>query len=349
MIYTVTFNPSIDYMVSVNDFAEGKTNRTQEENMNPGGKGLNVSMMLARLGIKSRAMGFLAGFIGEEIEMMMDAKGVECDFIKLDEGCSRVNVKLRSAGSGKIISETEINGMGPEIDDVDLKTLLCKLEKLQKGDVLVLSGSIPKSLPQTVYQDILKSLENKDIKIIVDATGKLLYNALSYKPYLIKPNISEVKEIFSDEEVDIIQDADESIIDTNSGNRGNNDSIYDRALSYARRLHEMGAVNVILSLGKYGGVMVDEEGNEYRASSPDGSVVNSVGAGDSVVAGFIATKIEKMDPLAKNNKNAFSTPARRNVLKGEDLLKYCIACGSATAFNEDFATKEQILKLYERM
>ena len=333
MIYTVTFNPSIDYMVSVNDFAEGKTNRTQEENMNPGGKGLNVSMMLARLGIKSRAMGFLAGFIGEEIEMMMDAKGVECDFIKLDEGCSRINVKLRSAGSGKIISETEINGMGPEIDDVDLKTLLCKLEKLQKGDVLVLSGSIPKSLPQTVYQDILKSLENKDIKIIVDATGKLLYNALSYKPYLIKPNISEVKEIFSDEEVDIIQDAD----------------IYDKALFYARRLHEMGAVNVILSLGKYGGVMVDEEGNEYRASSPDGSVVNSVGAGDSVVAGFIATKIEKMDPLAKNNKNAFSTPARRNVLKGEDLLKYCIACGSATAFNEDFATKEQVLKLYEQM
>lgn len=347
MIYTVTFNPSIDYMVSVNDFAEGKTNRTTKENMNPGGKGLNVSMMLARLGIKSRALGFLAGFVGEEIEMMMDAKGVECDFIKLDEGCSRVNVKLRSIDgsysadfgvSDEIISETEINGMGPVIDDLDLGCLFDKLEKLTEGDVLVLSGSIPKSLPQTVYQDILKMLADKGIKIIVDATGKLLYNALSYKPYLIKPNLTELKEVFAGEEVDIISDNSES-----------DDSIYEKALVYARRLHEMGAANVILSLGAKGGVMVDEEGNEYSADSPAGHVVNTVGAGDSVVAGFIATQIEKMDPLTVNKKSTYSSSPRRNVLKGEELLKYCIACGSATAFNEDFATKEQVLKLYQEM
>lgn len=336
MIYTVTFNPSIDYMVSVNDFAEGKTNRSKKEIMNPGGKGLNVSIMLAHLGIKSRAMGFLAGFVGEQIETMMDEKGVECDFIKLDEGCSRVNVKLRSVGDKEeVISETEINGMGPSIADIDLKCLFNKLEKLTKGDVLVLSGSIPKSLPQTVYQDILKMLADKSIKIIVDATGKLLENALSYKPYLIKPNVSEVKEIFADEVVDI--------------NPKEDDRLYEKALVYARRLHEMGAANVILSLGAKGGVLVDEEGGEYFVTSPKGSVVNSVGAGDSVVAGFIATQIEKMDPLSQGKKNPYATNVKRNVLKGEDLLKYCIACGSATAFNEDFATKEQVLKLYQTM
>lgn len=332
MIYTVTFNPSIDYMVSVNDFAEGKTNRTAGEMMNPGGKGLNVSMMLAHLGIKSRALGFLAGFVGEEIEMMMDEKGVECDFIKLEEGCSRVNVKLRSLSGDEVVSETEINGMGPVIDDLDLKCLFNKLEKLSEGDVLVLSGSIPKSLPKTLYQDILKMLEGKGIKTIVDATGELLFNALPYKPYLIKPNLTELKEVFPDEAVNITSDITS-----------------DNALVYARRLHEMGAVNVILSLGARGGVMVDEEGNEFYTDSPKGHVVNSVGAGDSVVAGFIAADIEKMDPLVDNKKDIYSKGIRRNSLKGPDLLKYCIACGSATAFNEDFATKEQVLELFRTL
>lgn len=337
MIYTVTFNPSIDYMVSVDDFAEGKTNRSRSEIMNPGGKGLNVSMMLAKLGIKSRALGFLAGFVGEEIEMMMDAKGVECDFIKLDDGVSRVNVKLRSTdGESKVISETEINGMGPVIDDIDLNMLLDKLGQLKKDDVLVLSGSIPKSMPQTVYQDIMKKLDGRGIRIIVDATGKLLYNVLTYKPYLIKPNISEVREIFADEVVDINPEKDGV-------------EIYEKALRYARRLHEMGACNVILSLGAHGGVMVDEQGNEYHVASPKGNVVNSVGAGDSVVAGFIATQIERMDPLMQGKKDPYAAAVRRNILMGEDLLKYCIACGSATAFNEDFATKDQVLDLYRDM
>lgn len=329
MIYTVTFNPSIDYMVSVMDFQEGKINRTTHEMMNPGGKGLNVSMMLAHLGIKSRALGFLAGFVGEEIEMMMDEKGVECDFIKLEEGCSRVNVKLRSPGKDEAVSETEINGMGPIIDELDLKCLFNKLKMLSKGDVLVLSGSIPKSLPKTLYQDILKMLDGKGIKIIVDATGELLLNALPYKPYLIKPNLTEVKEVFPDEAVNITSDITP-----------------DNALIYARRLHEMGAVNVILSLGAKGGVMVDEEGNEFYTDSPKGCVVNSVGAGDSVVAGFIAADIEKIDPLIDNKKDIYNKNLRRNALKGADLLRYCIACGSATAFNEDFATKEQVLKLF---
>lgn len=334
MIYTVTFNPSIDYMVSVSDFAEGKTNRTAKENMNPGGKGINVSMMLAHLGIKSRALGFLAGFVGEEIETLMDEKGVECDFIKLSEGCSRINVKLRSTnGEGEVASETEINGMGPIVSDSDLKLLFERLEMLTEGDVLVLSGSIPKSLPGTLYQDILKMLDGNGIKIIVDATGKLLYNSLSYKPYLIKPNLAEVREVFDGEEVDITRD----------------ENIYDKALLYARRLREMGAVNVILSLGDKGGVMIDEEGAEYYADSPNGHVVNSVGAGDALVAGFIATQIAKMDPLNENKKDIYSGLPRRNVLKGDELLKYCIACGSATAFNEDFATKEQVLKLFREM
>ena len=338
MIYTVTFNPSIDYMVSVDDFAEGKTNRSKQEMMNPGGKGLNVSMMLAHLGIKSRALGFLAGFVGEQIEAMMDEKGVECDFIKLDEGCSRVNVKLRNVGASKdVISETEINGMGPSIDEIDLKRLFDKLAGLLNGDVLVLSGSIPKSLPQTVYQDILKMRGSKDIKIIVDATGKLLENALLYKPYLIKPNLPELKELFADEAVDINLESD------------NDDDLYNKALVYARRLREMGAANVILSLGHRGGVMVDEEGSEYHVASPKGTVVNSVGAGDSVVAGFIAGCIEKTDPFSQGKKDPYVTTVRRNVLKGEDLLKYCIACGSATAFNEDFASKEQVLELFQAM
>ena len=259
MIYTVTFNPSIDYFISVPDFEPGKTNRTTSEVMIPGGKGINVSLKLAELNIKSTALGFVAGYTGEMISDYVKEKGIESDFVKLKKGNSRINVKITS------IDGTEINGNGPDIKDEELKMLLEKTDKLKDGDILVLSGSIPSTLPSDIYSSIMESLKDKDIKTAVDATGKLLTDTLKYRPFIVKPNHHELGEIFN-VKVDNHEDA----------------------VKYGLKLQEKGARNVLVSMGKTGSVFISENGETYIKEAVKTDVVSSVGAGDSMVAGFIA-------------------------------------------------------------
>ncbi|HBM33496.1 MAG TPA: 1-phosphofructokinase, partial [Lachnospiraceae bacterium] len=259
MIYTVTFNPSLDYIVSVNDFQLGLTNRTDSELILPGGKGINVSTILMNLGIDSTAFGFAAGFTGEEIIREVEAMGIRSDFIKIDSGISRINLKLKN------IDGTEINGSGPEISEEKIEELLRKLDILGEGDILVLAGSIPASMPADMYSTIMERLQHKNVTFIVDATKDLLINVLKYKPFLIKPNNHELGEIFGkvlESEADIVE--------------------------YAKKLQEMGAVNVLISMAGDGAILVTEDGTVSSKKPPKGTVVNSVGAGDSMVAGFLA-------------------------------------------------------------
>lgn len=303
MIYTVTFNPSIDYIVAVDSFLPGTINRTTDEKMFPGGKGMNVSMVLKNLGVESVALGFLAGFTGDNIRKMLEKKGVTADFIFV-EGLSRINVKLRSIENGKVREETEINGQGPVITEEAIKTLYEKLDALQDGDILVLAGSIPGSMPATMYMDIMHHLQGRGIKIVVDATKDLLKNALPYQPFLIKPNKHELGELFS---VEL--------------------TTKEEVIHYAKQLQEKGAKNVLVSLAGDGAVLVAENGNVYQAKAPKGIVKNSVGAGDSMVAGFLAGYLESGD-YAK-------------------ALKMGICTGSASTFSEEMATKEEVLALYQ--
>ena len=301
MIYTVTFNPSLDYIVNVEHFKTGVVNRITKEIIYPGGKGINVSMVLQNLGFDTTALGFMAGFTGNEIVRLLDEKGVKSSFISVAEGNSRINLKMRSD------EETEINGQGPKITDGNIKELYEQLDKLTKGDILVLAGSIPDTLPQSMYMDIMKYLENKEIDIAVDATKKLLMNVVPYKPFLIKPNNHELGEIFGKELTD-----------------------KDEIIEYAKKLQEMGARNVIVSMAGDGAVFVAENGETYKAESPKGKLVNSVGAGDSMVAGFIAGYLE-----TGSYKEAFR--------KG-------LCTGSASAFSEELATKaevEELIKNYK--
>ena len=258
MIYTVTFNPSIDYFVSVPDFELGKTNRTTTEIMVPGGKGLNVSLKLAEAGVKSTALGFVAGYTGKMISDYAKEKGIESDFVKLKNGNSRINVKFTSNDG------TEINGNGPEITEDELNILTEKIKNLQDKDMLVLSGSIPSSLPKDIYSSIMESLKGRDIKIIVDATGKLLTDTLKYRPFLVKPNHHELGEIFN---VKVENHED--------------------AVKYGLKLQEQGAVNVLVSMGSKGSVFIAEDGSTYKKEAEKIKIVSSVGAGDSMVAGFI--------------------------------------------------------------
>jgi len=303
MIYTVTFNPSIDYIVAVNAFSAGAINRTTDEKMFPGGKGMNVSMVLKNLGVESVALGFLAGFTGDNIRQMLEQKGVAADFIPV-EGLSRMNVKLRSIESGKVKEETEINGQGPVITEDAIKILYEKLDALQGGDILVLAGSIPGSMPTTMYMDIMRHLQGRGIKIVVDATKDLLKNVLPYQPFLIKPNNHELGELF-----------------------GVNLTTKDEIIHYAKLLQEQGAKNVLVSMAGDGAVLVAENGNVYQAEAPKGIVKNSVGAGDSMVAGFLAGYLVSCDY--------------------EEALKMGICTGSASAFSEEMATKEEVLELYQ--
>ena len=296
MIYTVTFNPSLDYIVKVDNFTVGMVNRSEEETVFPGGKGINVSIVLNNLGIKSKALGFIAGFTGEEIKNKVQEMGCTTDFIKLKEGLSRINVKLK----GKV--ESEINGGGPNINQESLNNLFEKLEELQKGDILVLAGSIPRSLPEDIYEKIMEKLQKKDISIVVDATKDLLLNVLKYKPFLIKPNNHELGEIYN-----VVLKTDDEIIE------------------YARKLQEQGAQNVLISMAGDGAILIDSQGNSYKSGVPKGKVKNSVGAGDSMVAGFIAGYL--------NTDNIY------------EAFKMGIATGSASAFSEELATKEEVLKL----
>ena len=297
MIYTVTFNPSLDYIVSIDDFQLGKTNRTTKELMLPGGKGLNVSTVLQNLGIENTALGFTAGFVGEELKRLAKETGYHCDFIEVKNGTSRINVKLKD------FDGTEINGMGPVIDEEALKIFSEKMNHVKEGDTLVLAGSIPASMPKNIYSDILKMCKGREIRFVVDAAGELLKNVLSYQPFLIKPNNHELGELF-----------------------GVTLKTKEEVVPYAKKLQEMGAVNVLISMAGEGAVLVDAEGMIYQLNAPKGTLVNAVGAGDSMVAGFLAGWEEKRDYL-----HAF---------------RMAVAAGSASAFSELLATKEEIENLY---
>ena len=273
MIYTVTFNPSIDYFVSVPGFELGKTNRTDKEAMIPGGKGINVSLILAEQEVKSTALGFVAGYTGKMINDYVAAKGIDTDFIKLKRGNSRINVKFTNEDG------TEINGIGPVVTKNDIVKLLGKLAALKDGDILVLSGSIPASLPSNIYSIIMEYLKNKDIKIVVDATGQLLTETLKYKPFLIKPNHHELGEIFFTEI-----------------------KSFEDAITYGKKMQDAGARNVLVSMGSIGSVFIDEFGKTFTTEAIKTEIVSSVGAGDSMVAGFIAgwTKTEDIDYAYEN-------------------------------------------------
>lgn len=297
MIYTVTFNPSLDYIVTVDNFILGRVNRTVDEIMFPGGKGINVSIVLNNLGMKSTALGFIAGFTGAEIKSQVHEFQLNEDFIEIQEGMSRINVKLRSN------EESEINGMGPRIDDIALSKFLKQLNCLNSADTLVLAGSIPSSLPATMYRDICKQLEGKGVRIVVDATNDLLVNVLEYHPFLIKPNNFELGEIFG---IDNLRDKKEVV-------------------TYAKKLQEKGARNVLVSMAGDGAVLVAEDGSVFETEAPKGRVKNSVGAGDSMVAGFI------YGYFTKNNY--------------EDAFYYGVCTGSASAFSENLATKSEVEEL----
>ncbi|MBP3240949.1 MAG: 1-phosphofructokinase [Oribacterium sp.] len=298
MIYTVTFNPSIDYIVSMKSFDMGMTNRTTQEQMLPGGKGINVSTVLTNLGHENTALGFVAGFTGDEIIRRLEEMKLRNDFIRIDNGFSRINVKLKDYDG------TEINGMGPVIDEASQKKLMDQLQTMKEGDTLVLAGSIPESMPSTIYHDIMEQLQGKGIRFVVDATQKLLMNVLPFHPFLIKPNNHELGEIFGVE-----LKTRESVV------------------PYARKLQEQGAVNVLVSMAGEGAVLLDENGEVHMHEAAKGKLVNAVGAGDSMVAGFIAGYEEKKDY--------------------EHAFRMGISAGSASAFSELLATKEEVMKVYD--
>ncbi len=297
MIYTVTFNPSLDYIVSMNGFKMGMTNRTTGEQIFPGGKGINVSIVLSNLGIRNTALGFTAGFTGEQIEKEVRNMGLLADFIRVGNGISRINVKLKDYDG------TEINGMGPEIDDTSVGQLFEKLERLGDGDVLVLAGSIPKCLPDSIYSDILERLQGRGIRFVIDATKDLLMNVLQYRPFFVKPNNHELGEIF-----------------------GVTLQTREEVVPYAKKLQEKGARNVLVSMAGQGAVLLDEAGGVHMLAAPKGKLVNAVGAGDSMVAGFLAGWTEKQDY--------------------EYAFRMGISAGSASAFSEMLATGKEVEQVF---
>ncbi|EKQ57414.1 MULTISPECIES: 1-phosphofructokinase [unclassified Clostridium] len=300
MISTITLNPSLDYIVKVDSFKVNSLNRNQGEQIYAGGKGINVSIVLKNLGVENTALGYVAGFTGEEILRQIRGYGVSCDFIKLNNGFSRINVKLKSDG------ETEINGSGPEITSEDLKILYEKLSDLTKGDYLILSGSIPNSVPDDIYENIMISLLDKGVEFIVDATKDLLLKVLKYKPFLIKPNHHELAEMFN---VELKNDAD--------------------IIKYGKKLQEMGAKNVLISMAGNGAILLPENGEPIKREVPKGVLKNSVGAGDSMVAGFLCGYL-------KNNDI-------------DEAFKMGIATGSASAFSEELATEKEVYELLKQL
>lgn len=300
MIYTVTFNPAIDYVVWVEEFSLGQVNRSSREEIQFGGKGINVSVMLKHLGTESCALGFLAGFTGKAIEDDLHRMGIRTDFIHLSQGMTRINVKLKAK------EETEINGQGPRISQADFQKLLEQVALLRPGDTLVLAGSIPQSLPDDVYERIIQSLAGKDIQVVVDATRDLLCNVLKYRPFLIKPNHIELGEIF-----DRTLHTDEEIREC------------------ASLLQQRGARNVLVSMAGDGAILLDETGAFHKIAAPKGKVKNSVGAGDSMVAGFLAGYLQSRDY--------------------ETALRTGAAAGSATAFSEGLAQRDEVQALLDRM
>jgi len=300
MIYTITFNPALDYIVKMDEFNLGHVNRSNNEFVYAGGKGINVSIVLNNLEVKSKALGFIAGFTGDEIERRVREFGCDTDFIKLKEGMSRINVKIKAD------VESEINGGGPDISEEALEELYGKLDTLTSGDILVLAGSIPKTMPTDVYERIMERLQEKNVKFIVDTTGESLLKVLKYNPFLVKPNHHELGELFG--------------VKLNSK---------EEVIEYAKKLKDMGAQNVIISMAGDGAVLINSNGDVTTSNVPKGVVKNSVGAGDSMVAGFIAGYL--------------------NSEKIEDGFKLGVATGSASAFSEGLATKDYVYELLEQV
>ena len=293
MIYTVTLNPSIDYVIKVDKLTTGNINRVNEEHVYPGGKGINVTRILKSLDNDNIALGFVSGFTGDYIINSLQELNLKSDFIKVKEGFTRINVKVKSE------EETEINGQGPKISEEELNQFYKVIDKLVDGDILILSGSIPSCLDERLYESIMKKVEDRDIKVIVDATKNLLLNVLKYKPFLIKPNNHELAEMFN--------------VELNST---------EDVVFYARKLKEMGAQNVLISMGKDGALLIDSKGKIYLSNAPYGDVVNTVGSGDSMVAGFISGYLKTKDY--------------------KEALKLGASCGSATAFSSGIGEKKLI-------
>ncbi|MDD6136044.1 MAG: 1-phosphofructokinase [Lachnospiraceae bacterium] len=299
MIYTVSFNPSLDYVVDVPQIELGRVNRAQSEILYPGGKGINVSIVLTNLGIENEALGFIAGFVGETLEMLLAKKGIKTDFIRLPEGVTRINVKIRAK------EETELNGKGPFIEDCYVQKLYDKLDRLNDKDVLVLAGSIPDCMPKSSYMDIMKRLADKNIPIVVDATKELLVNVLPYKPFLVKPNNHELGEVF-----------------------GVTIKTKEAVVQYAKELANEGARNILVSMAGEGAVLLAEDGSVYMSDAPVGVLKNSVGAGDSMVAGFLAGYLQTGSY--------------------EKAFQMGVCTGSASAFSEELATKEEVMSLLHK-
>ena len=298
MVYTITLNPALDYVMKVGSLRFDDINRSKAEQIYYGGKGINVSVVLSRLGTENKALGFVAGFTGEELERMLKEDNIECDFNHLQNGLTRVNVKIKAD------TELDINANGPYVSEVQIEELLVKLDRIKEGDVLVLAGAVPKNLPSDVYEKILQRLSGRGVKFVVDATGELLLKVLKYKPFLVKPNHHELGDLFSvttktDEEIEI----------------------------YAKKLQQMGASNVLVSRGGDGAMLIDEFGLVRKIGNAKGKLVNSVGCGDSMVAGFVAGFLQKGDY--------------------EHALRLGAACGNATAFSEGLAEKKDIDRIYQ--
>ena len=300
MVYTVTFNPALDYVMNVEKLSTDDINRTESEELYYGGKGINVSAILSRLNIPTVALGFTAGFTGDKLREMMNYDGIKNDFVELNNGFTRINVKV------KFGKELDINANGPKITADKINELFRKLKQLNCGDYLVLAGSVPSSLPDDLYSKILEELSEKNIKIVVDTTGSQLLNVLKYNPFLIKPNHHELGEIF-----------------------GKKMNTSEEITKYAKKLKEMGAVNVLVSRGGDGAVLVDENGTVHPASAVKGKLVNSVGCGDSMVAGFIAGYIKS---------KSYS-----------EALKLSVACSAATAFSKELAKADEIYEIYKNL
>lgn len=297
MVYTVTLNPALDYVMKLKALRTDDINRTDGEEIYYGGKGINVSVILTQLGIPNTALGFLGGFTGKKLEEMLKNDNISCDFNYLKNGDTRINVKIKAD------KEIDLNACGPEITKEDMQSFLRKLDGIKSGDYLILAGSIPNTLPDDIYEQILERVGDRNINCVVDATGDLLKNVLKYKPFLIKPNHHELGDLFS---AQIKSDAD--------------------IVKYSKKLQEMGARNVLVSMAKDGAMLTDENGCVHRIGNAKGKLINSVGCGDSMVAGFTAGYIKTAD---------YSY-----------ALRLGSACGNATAFSEKLATREEIERVF---
>lgn len=299
MVYTVTLNPALDYVMKLARLRYDDINRTDGEEIYYGGKGINVSVILSRLSISNTALGFAGGFTGIKLEQMLENDGISFDFNRLEHGSTRINVKIKAD------REIDLNACGPEITNEDMKKFLEKIDSVMDGDYLVLAGSIPKTLPNDIYEQMLERIKGKKVNCVVDATGDLLKNVLKYKPFMIKPNHHELGDLFS---VKINDDED--------------------IIKYSKRLQEMGARNVLVSMAEDGAILTDEYGEVHKIGNAKGTLVNSVGCGDSMVAGFIAGYI-------RTNDYSYA-------------LRLGSACGNATAFSEELATKEEIEEIFDK-